>query len=39
VIALHENDGRGAPGAPIGFTWSAGDGGTVQVSALLVLRP
>lgn len=39
VIALHENDGHGGPGAPIGFTATAGDGGLVQVSALLVLRP
>lgn len=39
VIALHENDGHGGPGAPIGFTATAGDGGLVQISALLVLRP
>ncbi|MBL8767377.1 MAG: hypothetical protein JNL94_08440 [Planctomycetes bacterium] len=39
VIALHENDGHGGPGAPIGFTSTAGDGGLVQISALLVLRP
>ncbi len=39
VIALHENAGDGTAGAPIGFTWGAGDAGQVQVSTLLVLRP